>query len=172
MSRIRLRDVACYLIMTLLSTNPKAICNCIFHYTFKLSNRRFFFYSLGYYKQSKYKWQSGIQIYWLRYFITALFHIGQLLQGGGFDYFTDLTSGEYGTLAKHIPCQHGHLTNGQFDKIINSGEAWEGWHGCINFYLKKKCFNIFCDTVWKIIPSMNAIIIFLDLFSCWYSQID
>ena len=49
-------------------------------------------------------------------FITVLFHIGQTLHGGGTDYYTGLTSHEYGTLAKYIPCSHGRLTIGCFDK--------------------------------------------------------
>ena len=39
-------------------------------------------------------------------FITVLFHIGQPLHGGGMNYYTGLTSDEYGTLAKQISCQH------------------------------------------------------------------
>ena len=66
-----------------------------------------------------------------------LFHIGQSLYGGGTNYYTGLTSDEYGTLAKYIPCQHGRHTIGCFDKIIQSDEAWEGSRGCINFNLIK-----------------------------------
>ena len=43
---------------------------------------------------------------------------------GGTDYYTGLTSNEYGTLTKHIPWQHGRLTIECFDKIIQSGGAW------------------------------------------------
>ena len=43
-------------------------------------------------------------------FITALFHLGQPLYGGRTNYYTGLTNDEYGTITKHIPCQHGHLT--------------------------------------------------------------
>ena len=70
-------------------------------------------------------------------FITVLFHIGQPLYGGGTNYYTGLTSHEYGTLTKNIPCQLGRLTIGCFDKIAHSGEACEGSCGCINFNLKK-----------------------------------
>ena len=38
-------------------------------------------------------------------FITVLFYIGQPLRGGRTDYYTGLTSDEYCTLARHIPCQ-------------------------------------------------------------------
>ena len=41
------------------------------------------------------------------------------------NFFINLASDEYGTLAKHIPRQHGRLTIGCFDEIIHSGEAWE-----------------------------------------------
>ena len=75
-------------------------------------------------------------------FITVLFHIDQPLYGGRTNYCTGLTSDEYGPLTKHIPCQHGRLTIGCFDKIIHSGEAWEGSRGCINSYLKKLFLNI------------------------------
>ena len=70
-------------------------------------------------------------------FIIVLFHIRQPLYGGGTNYYTGLTSEEYGALTKHIPCQHGRLTIGCFDKNIHSGEVWEGSRGCINFNLKK-----------------------------------
>ena len=76
-------------------------------------------------------------------FITVLFHIGKPLQGGGTNYYTGLTSDENGTSAKHIPCQYGRLTIGCFDKIIHSGEAWEGSRGYINFNLKKKFISFF-----------------------------
>ena len=76
-------------------------------------------------------------------FITVLFHIGQLLHGDGTDYYTGLTSDWYGTLTKHIPCQHGRVTIGCSDKIIHSGEVWEGTRECINFNLEKKFLNIF-----------------------------
>ena len=56
-------------------------------------------------------------------FITVFFHIGQSLYGGGTNYYTCLTSDEYETLTKHIPCQHGYLTIGCFEKMIHSGEA-------------------------------------------------
>ena len=59
------------------------------------------------------------------------------MHGGGTNYYTGPTSDEYGTYAKHIPCQHGRLTIGSFDKIIHSGEAWEGSRACMNFILKK-----------------------------------
>ena len=51
-------------------------------------------------------------------FITVLFHIGQPLHDGGIDYYTGLSSHEYGTLAKYIPYQHGRLTIGCSDKIM------------------------------------------------------
>ena len=76
-------------------------------------------------------------------FITVLFHVDQPLHGGGTDYHSGLTSEAYGASIKHIPCQHGRLTIGCFDKIIHSGETWEGSRGCINFNLKKKCLHIF-----------------------------
>ena len=76
-------------------------------------------------------------------FITVLFHIGQPLYDGRTNNYPGITSDEYGTLTKHIPFQHEHLTIECFDKIIHSGEAWEGSRGCINFNLKKKCLNIF-----------------------------
>ena len=76
-------------------------------------------------------------------FITVLFQIGQPLYGGRTNYYTGLSSDEYGTLAKHIPRQHGHLTIGCFDKIVHSGEVWEGSCGCINFNLKKKVLEHF-----------------------------
>lgn len=76
-------------------------------------------------------------------FITVLFHVGQPLYGGGTSYYTGLTSEEFGTLAKHIPCQHGRLTIGCFDKIVHSGEVWEGSRGCINFNVKKKVLEHF-----------------------------
>ena len=69
--------------------------------------------------------------------------VSQPLYGGGTNYYTGLPSDEYGTLTKHIPYQHGYLTIGCFDKIILSGEAWEGSRGYINFNLKKKFLNIF-----------------------------
>ena len=75
--------------------------------------------------------------------ILSLYYFCQPLHGGGTDYYTGLTSDEYGTLAKHIPYQHGRLTIGYFDKFIHSGEAWEGSRGCINFNLKIKSLNIF-----------------------------
>ena len=75
--------------------------------------------------------------------ITVLFHIGQPLYGGGTTFYTGLTSDEYGRLTKHIPCLYGCLTIGCFDKIIYSGEAWEGSHWYTNFNLKKKFLNIF-----------------------------
>ena len=75
-------------------------------------------------------------------FITVLFHIGQPLYSGGTNYYTGLNSDEYGTLAKHIPYQHGRLTIGCFDKIIHSGEAWEGSRGCINLN-EKRYLNFF-----------------------------
>ena len=59
-------------------------------------------------------------------FITVLFHIEQPLYDGVTNYDTGLTSDEHGTLTEHIPCQHGRLTIGSFDKIIHSVEAWEG----------------------------------------------
>ena len=65
------------------------------------------------------------------------------MHGGGTDYHTGLTGDEYGTLAKHTPYQHEHLTVGCFDKIVHSGEAWEGSRGCINFDVKKRYLNIF-----------------------------
>ena len=37
-------------------------------------------------------------------FITVLFHIGQPMYSGGTNYYTYLTSNEYETLTKHIPC--------------------------------------------------------------------
>ena len=43
-------------------------------------------------------------------FITVLFDIGQPLYGGGANYYTGLTSDEYGTSTKCIPCQHGCFT--------------------------------------------------------------
>ena len=70
-------------------------------------------------------------------FIIVLFHIGQPLYGGRTIYYTVLTSDEYEILTNHIPCHHGRLTIGCFDKMIHSDEAWEGSHGCINFNLKK-----------------------------------
>ena len=65
-------------------------------------------------------------------FITVIFHIGQPLYGGGTKCYTSLSSDEYGTLTKHVPCQHRRLTIECFDKIIYRGEAWEGSRGCIN----------------------------------------
>ena len=50
-------------------------------------------------------------------FITLLFHIGQPLYGGGTNYYTGFASNEYGTLTKHIPCQHGRLL---LDVLIKS----------------------------------------------------
>ena len=76
-------------------------------------------------------------------FITVLFHIGQPLYRSRTNHYTGLTSDEYETLTKHIPCQHGRLTIRYFDKIIHSGEAWEGSCGCINFNLKKKVLKHF-----------------------------
>ena len=58
-------------------------------------------------------------------FITVLYHIGQPLHGGGTNCYTGLISEEYGTLAKHIPCEHRRLPVGCFDKIVHSGEAWK-----------------------------------------------
>ena len=72
-----------------------------------------------------------------------LFHIGQLLHGGGTNYYTGLTSNEYGTITEHIQCQHRRLIIGCFDKIIHSGKAWEGSRRCVNFNLKKNFLNIF-----------------------------
>ena len=54
-------------------------------------------------------------------FITVLFHIGEPLHSGGTNYYTGLTSDKYGTLAKYIPCKHGRLTIGCFNKIIHRG---------------------------------------------------
>ena len=76
-------------------------------------------------------------------FITVLFHLGEPLHGGGTDYYTGLTRDEYGFLAKHIPCEHGRLTIGCFDKIIHRGEPWEGSPGCFNLNLKKKVLEHF-----------------------------
>ena len=59
-------------------------------------------------------------------FITH--HIDQPLYVGRTNYYTGLTSDEYGTLTKHIQC---------------SGEAWEGLHRCINFNLKNKVLEHF-----------------------------
>ena len=42
-------------------------------------------------------------------FIIVLFHIGQPLYGGRTNYYTGLTSDEYGTLIKHIPCEKQRL---------------------------------------------------------------
>ena len=55
--------------------------------------------------------------------ITVLFHIGQSFYGGRTNYYTGLANDEYGTLTIYIPCQHGRLTIGCFDKITHSGEA-------------------------------------------------
>ena len=82
-------------------------------------------------------------------FITVLFYIGQPLHGGGTNCYTGFTSDEYGTLAKYILCQHGCLTIGCFDKIIHSGEAWEGSCRCINFNLKKKVLEHFLASRMK-----------------------
>ena len=43
-------------------------------------------------------------------FISVLFHIGQPLYGVRTNYYTGLTSDEYRTLAKYIPCQHAMST--------------------------------------------------------------
>ena len=76
-------------------------------------------------------------------FITVLFHISQPLYRSRTNYYTALNSDEYGTSTKHIPCQHGRLTIECFDKIIHSGEAWEGSRGCINFNLNENVLEHF-----------------------------
>ena len=75
--------------------------------------------------------------------ITALFHVGNPTKGGGTKYYTGLTSDLFGYLAKEIPCEHGRLTIGSFDKILHCGESWNGICGCINFNVKKKVLEHF-----------------------------
>ena len=76
-------------------------------------------------------------------FVTALFHVGDPLNGGEAKYYTRLTSKSFGHRAKEISCQHGRLTIGRFNKIFNCGESWNGIRGCINFNQKKKVMEHF-----------------------------
>ena len=73
-------------------------------------------------------------------FITVLFHIGQPLYGGGTNYYAGLISDKYGTLTKHIPCQHGqplygggtnYYTGLQSDKHGTLTKHIPCQHGCL-----------------------------------------
>ena len=70
---------------------------------------------------------------------TVLFYIGFPRKGGEANYYSGLTSKNYGELKRQIQCEHESINIGRFDKIVHSAESWEGYRNCINFNLKKKC---------------------------------
>ena len=76
-------------------------------------------------------------------YITVLFHIGFPTKGGETNYYSGLTSKNFGKLEQQIKCEHGRITIGRFDKIVHSAESWVGQRGCINFNLKKKVLEHF-----------------------------
>ena len=75
-------------------------------------------------------------------YITVLFHIRFPTKGGEMNYYSGLTSKNYGGLQQQIQCEHERIPVGRFEKIVHSVESWEGYCGCINFNLKKKSWNI------------------------------
>ena len=79
-------------------------------YTFKLSNRRYFFTHMAVIGNLSTNGDLVSKHIDRDDFITVLVHIGQPLYGGGTDYYIALTSEAYVTLTKYIPCQHGCLT--------------------------------------------------------------
>ena len=75
-------------------------------------------------------------------YITVLFHLGFPTKGGETNYYSGLSSKDYGESEQNIPCVYGCITIGRFDKIVYSAESRkEDWE-CINFNFKK-VFNSF-----------------------------
>ena len=77
--------------------------------------------------------------------ITALFHIGNVSEGGGTIYYDGRSVSDKGNSMYTIPFKHGRIQIGCYNEVLHEVEAWSGQRGCINFNLKEPILDHFVN---------------------------